>query len=317
MISNNTNGKLNISNLVFSFLPVLFAVCLQYIVIIGDIIVLFIYNMLSDEKSIVTRSAGAVLTQDYNQPMNLAYISLIKYILYIVVFGIWYYKAFVQNDVNIISDKHSCKESGTKHISKEGRKSSDFTSTIIVSIKKNILCLAPVFLIIAGIAAQFWVDGVLTLVRPLFEEAFAHYDKIVSSVTGAASSWVTILTVAVIAPIGEELLFRGLIQSYSKEYLSTVWAIILQAAVFGVYHGNVIQGVYAFLLGMLLGLIAHRFESILPSIVFHIAINACVFFVPQMLFETTMRTVITTVVAAVVLFVSILVSFFQIQKINK
>lgn len=292
MISNNTNGKLNISNLVFSFLPVLFAVCLQYIVIIGDIIVLFIYNMLSDEKSIVTRSAGAVLTQDYNQPMNLAYISLIKYILYIVVFGIWYYKAFVQNDVNIISDKHSGKESGTKHI-------------------------APVFLIIAGIAAQFLVDGVLTLVRPLFEEAFAHYDKIVSSVTGAASSWVTVLTVAIVAPIGEELLFRGLIQSYSKEYLSTVWAIILQAAVFGVYHGNVIQGVYAFLLGMLLGLIAHRFESILPSIVFHIAINACVFFVPQMLFETTMRTVITTVVAAVVLFVSILVSFFQIQKINK
>ena len=299
MISNNTNSKLNISNLVFSFLPVLFAVCLQYVVIIGDIIVLFIHNMLSDEKSIVTRSAGTVLTQDYNQPMNLAYISLIKYILYIVVFGIWYYRAFVKDYIIDNIGNYT------------GKNNEISTGKIKASFSRNLLCLAPVFLIIAGIAAQFLVDGVLTLVRPLLEQAFAHYDKIVSSVTGAASSWVTILTVAVIAPIGEELLFRGLIQSYSKEYLSAVWAIILQAAVFGVYHGNVIQGAYAFLLGMLLGLIAHRFESILPAIIFHIAINACVFFVPQILFETTVRTVITTVVAGIVLFAGVFMALLH------
>jgi membrane protease YdiL (CAAX protease family) len=51
-------------------------------------------------------------------------------------------------------------------------------------------------------------------------------------------------------------------------------ANIIQAAVFGIYHLNVIQGAYAFLLGMILGYVANKYKSITASILLHMAVNS-------------------------------------------
>lgn len=267
MASNNTYDQLNIRKLMFSFLPVIIAICLQYLAIIGDIIVLFICNLFSDEKSIVTRSAGTVFTQQYNQPMNLAYITLTQYILFVLIFGIWYYKAFFK-----------CED----------------------SFKNKFNIHTPLLMIVTGVAAQFFVDGILNLIRPFLTDFFADYDKMLSNVTGAGSSWVMLLAVMLVAPIGEELLFRGLILRYSGKCLPSWGAIIFQALIFGVYHGNIIQGVYAFFLGMVLGLLAYKFKSVIPGIILHMTINISLLFVPGFLFETTGRCIITTGVSGLI-----------------
>lgn len=269
MVSNSKYDQLNIRNLMFSFLPVIIAICLQYLAIIGDIVVLFICNLFSDDKSVVTRSAGTVFTQQYNQPMNLAYITLAQYILFVLVFGIWYYKAF-------------CK----------GRDKGSF---------KNIFNIyTPLLMIAAGVAAQFFVDGILNLIRPFFADYFSDYDKMLSTVTGAGSSVVMLLAVMLLAPIGEELLFRGLILRYSDKYLPSWTAIIFQALIFGVYHGNIIQGVYAFLLGIVLGLLACKFKSVVPGIILHMSINISLLFVPEFLFETSFKCIATTVISGLI-----------------
>ncbi len=50
-------------------------------------------------------------------------------------------------------------------------------------------------------------------------------------------------------------------------------ANILQAILFGVYHGNIVQGSYAFLLGVFLGLVCFKLHSIFAAILLHMVIN--------------------------------------------
>ena len=294
MISDKNKNQINVQYLVFSFLPVIIAICLQYLVVIGDILILFFANLVSDEKTISTRTTGTILTQQYNQPMNLAYITLMQYVFYIVVFGIWYYKAFIKKNKN----------DETTSIGK----------SIKLSLAKNFKSFTPVFMIIAGVGAQLMVDGALTLLRPVFTSAFAEYDKLVSNVTGAGASWVMLLAVFIFAPIGEEFLFRGLIQGYAKKSFIAPLAILLQAALFGVYHGNAVQGVYAFIMGAVLGLITHKFGSLIPGIILHIAVNISMLFVPAALYETTTKCIITTLVAGVIFVVLIILAIKLNEK---
>lgn len=64
---------------------------------------------------------------------------------------------------------------------------------------------------------------------------------------------------SLLAPVAEELLFRGLIQRslipYGKKF-----AIFCSAFTFGLFHGNLIQAPFAFLVGLVLGYVASEYS---------------------------------------------------------
>lgn len=76
-----------------------------------------------------------------------------------------------------------------------------------------------------------------------------------------------------LAPIGEELLFRGVTMHQAKKVFPFWGANIMQALLFGIFHMNMIQGIYAFFLGMVLGYICEKGGSIYQSILFHMMFN--------------------------------------------
>lgn len=82
-----------------------------------------------------------------------------------------------------------------------------------------------------------------------------------------------ILAVGIAAPLVEELLFRGLVYRGWKKLLGIRTAWVLSAFFFGIYHRNVVQGLYAFLIGLLLVWLYESVETILAPVVFHIAAN--------------------------------------------
>ncbi len=271
-----SNKNIKIKDLLFIFLPLLIMFIIQYGVEIIDIIIIFISNLLSDEKSPDAISIELIMSRDYNQPMNIAYITLAKYILYIVVFGIWIRKI-----------------------------SSSIERKRIVRCP-NIPAIS--FLMLCGWAGQIFVDCILVLARPHFPNAFAEYDKMVSGVSGASVSFVLLFAVCFAAPIGEEILFRGLIQKYTLIFfnklmnkIAVICTILFQALLFGIYHGNIIQGIYAFVMGILLGFLAAKFGSLIPGIIFHIAINVSIYFVPNLFFKTTLTTVISCIISFICL----------------
>jgi len=80
------------------------------------------------------------------------------------------------------------------------------------------------------------------------------------------------IAIGILAPIAEEMCFRGailrkLLTMFPKRQH---WiAIAVSAVLFALAHFNVVQSLHAFLIGLLLGWLYYRTDSILPGIVFH------------------------------------------------
>lgn len=102
---------------------------------------------------------------------------------------------------------------------------------------------------------------------------------------GMRDSVLCMLTLAVIGPIIEELIFREGIQRHLKNAgLSSAWAIGISATLFGVAHANVAQAVAAIMLGIVLGLLYERTGDIRLSAPAHIlnnTIGVIMFYFPE------------------------------------
>ncbi len=79
------------------------------------------------------------------------------------------------------------------------------------------------------------------------------------------------------APLAEELLFRGIIMQEVKAFWKPLYAILVSAAFFGVYHGNGVQLVYGLCMGMILGGAYHNAEKFVLPVIMHGIVNVIIF----------------------------------------
>ena len=86
--------------------------------------------------------------------------------------------------------------------------------------------------------------------------------------------WSALLTTAVLAPIFEEWLCRGVVLRGLLEHTSPVKAILLSALFFAVIHMNPWQGIPAFALGCLFGLVYWKTGSLKLTMLMHCVNNA-------------------------------------------
>lgn len=79
-----------------------------------------------------------------------------------------------------------------------------------------------------------------------------------------------IITVVILAPILEEIVFRGILQkSLLRKGIKPSYAILISSFIFGAVHGYPWQFVGAFLLGTVLGLVYEKTKSLLMPIILH------------------------------------------------
>ena len=128
---------------------------------------------------------------------------------------------------------------------------------------------------IMGISSQFAISVVLTfmIAYRLFPESWINNYMSAPMTTTNASMLIKVLSMGIIAPIAEEIVFRGCIQKSFNESMPKWAGIILTSFIFAVMHGYEIQVIYAFIFGILISWIYSRFDSIVPTILFHIAFN--------------------------------------------
>ena len=82
------------------------------------------------------------------------------------------------------------------------------------------------------------------------------------------------LSIGLLAPLAEELVFRGAILRSLLKWTSRQWvAIAISAVFFAVAHLNPAQLPHAFLVGLLLGWMYYRTDSIVPCVVYHLINN--------------------------------------------
>lgn len=130
----------------------------------------------------------------------------------------------------------------------------------------GILLLAP--------AAQYLTSYVISFISVLFPSWFEAYKKLMESAGLDEKIGIAMLCYSVLlAPVSEELIFRGVTMRQAKKTLPFWAANIFQAFLFGAFHMNMIQGIYAFCLGLLLGYICEKSGSIYNSIFLHFLFN--------------------------------------------
>lgn len=81
-----------------------------------------------------------------------------------------------------------------------------------------------------------------------------------------------------VSPVAEEVVFRFLLYNRLRRFSGrVVYGVFGCAFLFGIYHGNVVQGLYAFVLGVLIACAYFRFDSFLAPVLFHGLGNAAIF----------------------------------------
>lgn len=128
---------------------------------------------------------------------------------------------------------------------------------------------APVVLL--GISFSVTVSMLLQIL-PIPEAVMESYAQS-SAILVGGHIMLILLADIVIAPLTEEIVFRGLVLSRLHKVMP-VWAAVgISSFLFGLTHGNPLWIAYAFVVGCLLAAVALRFESIGASIILHMAFN--------------------------------------------
>ena len=165
-----------------------------------------------------------------------------------------------------------------------------------------------------GLGMQLVIAYALTFILPLFPALETDYAEVMDSPVLNGLTVLSMVVVAIGAPVTEELACRGVmlefaIRAFCPQHVPVprrqtfeeagapaashapvaprvavsarcFWtANVLQALLFGILHMNIVQGCYAFGIGLLLGWVAWRTGSVRASIGVHLVINFSSFFV--------------------------------------
>ena len=137
---------------------------------------------------------------------------------------------------------------------------------------------SDLYYVLLGVACQFGID---LLYRPFH---FKSFNNPVTHLFGAAHGATFVLLVVMttlLAPIFEELFFRGVLYRTLNDGLSRVApragptaAVVLSACLFALAHGEALQFVGLALFGVVLALVLRHSQRLLPSVITHVSFNA-------------------------------------------
>ena len=225
-----------------SFLPLIITLGIPFLAVFFMIAIAALFLFLSIPAF---RSHAGTTTQLFELLMDSDFngmIMVIYSILCIVLFGLWYY--------------HNC--------------GGDY----LPNPKKTFSSLQFAGIVVLVPGAQFFCSYMIGFLSMAFPKWLEQYERIMETAGLDESITPILLCYAVLlGPINEELIFRGVTMRLARQSLPFWGANILQAILFGILHGNWLQGCYAATLGLLLGVVCEKGGSIYYSILLHILFN--------------------------------------------
>ncbi|MBE5910473.1 CPBP family intramembrane glutamic endopeptidase [Pseudobutyrivibrio sp.] len=239
MNQNNDRSKY----IKWTFLPIILVLCIDAVVETIATEGIAVYALATFKGTTVAEFYTS-LVSIIMSPLYLGFVYIPYAVISIIVFGILYKKLF-KSDTKI----GFLKASGNKPVTLVG--------AVLFALGMQYVTM---YLIVA-IASAF--PALFESYQGLMESAgFNDYTSIVITVYALC-----------LGPIAEELVFRGLTFNSAKQYMPIPAAIALQAFLFGVFHKNMLQGIYACIFGLGLGYVMYLFDDIFLCILVHILFN--------------------------------------------
>lgn len=138
------------------------------------------------------------------------------------------------------------------------------------------LGLAPL-----GFAAYMLVGGLVVAVIAELVPSFDVDQAQDVGFTGLQAQWeyaLAFITLVILAPFAEEILFRGYLYGKLKKYIPTWVAILVVSILFGAAHGQWNVGINTFVMSIFLCLVRDMSGSLWSSIVLHMIKNGVAYF---------------------------------------
>lgn len=162
-------------------------------------------------------------------------------------------------------------------------------------------------IVLVGIGMEFFVSAGVEAASYLIPEVIQNFEQQMETAGINTLTLGSVLATMILAPIGEELLCRGIIfrlaQRISPRFLI---ANSIQALAFGIMHFNLVQGVYAFVLGFVLGMLYQRFQSLYAPILCHCVVNTSAMLLVPLLPEAWSQTIfIVLLIVAISLLIAV------------
>ena len=162
-----------------------------------------------------------------------------------------------------------------------------------------------IYIILLFVGCEFLITVGMFGAEMVFPDVMEAYAEYVESSGLSEMSVLSTIATLVMAPLAEEIVFRGMTFKLARKLTKNFWiANAVQALMFGIAHLNLVQGVYAFLLGMVLGFIYAKFNSLWASILAHLTFNFAGTYLVALMFpgdEVETLAIVLTLVAALIL----------------
>lgn len=129
-------------------------------------------------------------------------------------------------------------------------------------------------LVILGGCAALAVNILFSLIG--FTGSSEVYEKVAEK-QFALPIWAGIILYGIVSPIAEEIVFRGIVYNRMHRQYGKWIAIIGSALLFGLYHGNIVQTLYGFMLGVLIVVLYEKYGSFIVPVILHSAANIFVY----------------------------------------
>lgn len=127
-----------------------------------------------------------------------------------------------------------------------------------------------VLIILLGMSAASGLAKLVNLIQ--LDNIVGSYEQVNNSFMNNPMIF-QILSLCIAAPLVEELIYRLLVYLRLKEYMDTSMAVLVSALIFGVIHGNLVQGLYAGILGIILCYVYERYDTFLAPVLLHMTAN--------------------------------------------
>lgn len=241
-MENNRNSSKYVWGMV---MPIIIMVIVQNIVDIFLVECLMVYNISTYTGGTYINFVNSMLDQAVSTNMNTA-ISIGYSVICIFVLGYLYFKDF----------------SSKVKMTHPFRGISDNPALMVVG------------LLVFGIGLQYLCIYLMNSVAIMKPDWMIEYQELLDAagLTDETSLGMGIYAV-LLAPICEELAFRGLIFKNARKIMPPVWAIVIQGLLFAAFHMNWLQASYTVVVGIGLGYIMYRYDNLLVPIILHMIFN--------------------------------------------
>lgn len=184
----------------------------------------------------------------YNYLMD--HLNLYSCLIYVIpgtVFLLWYYFAFIEQ------------QGAGRFVEAQTKKLSPVCFVWLVPLTFAVEHAASLLM------------GIIAVIAP---SAMNNYAELVetSGLNEYSPMWVA--ATLILPPLVEETIFRGLILQYLKRAGACfIVANLIQSVLFGIFHMNLVQGIYTAAFGFLLGYLTWRYQSLLVPMAMHALFN--------------------------------------------